>query len=319
MPDTSINNQTFRMSLLTYTIRKVFRPKIMIFDLDDTLFRWPRKLKLKGGGKLNFHRYVANIFAKVICEYLRDYADSKMNLKEGDEDFARFYITKDEASEFCEEGYRLYGSSMIALIEEYPELDDDDLASIFLSTHQRMATHERKGVNAWVKPNFMLIESIRNLKTAPFILTHGSTPYAKIVLKALGLSGIIPDENIFGMDLYGYHNTKNTYAPYVWIQQKISKSVGKQVPFNRLIMSEDSHKNLVTAHNLGIKTVLLQRPNDLGEPLPDYPYVDHTHQTQDYLWMFLDKGINYTENKQDRHFLESYSENTISGASFGYF
>lgn len=286
-------SKTFRMPKLNYYIRKTFRPKVLILDLDDTVLLWPRKLRLSNGKHLNFSAYFGNIFAKVTSEVLD--------------------IERDDAYELCLTGFQEYGSAIIGLMasDDYA-VTFEQAEEIFLKVHKQAATNPSKGLVAWVKPNIKLYSLLKQLKTVPYIFTHGSTEYAKIALKGMGLlNTIIPEDNVFGMDMYGYHNTKNKPAAYVWLQQKLN------LPYNRMIMSEDSKKNLYWAHAGGMKTVLLHRPDTRGEPFPNYHYVDHAHQTlEDYISMFLDKGVNYTEEKLDRSLAELVYESQIFGIGY---
>ena len=65
--------------------------------------------------------------------------------------------------------------------------------------------------------------------------------------------------------------------------------------------------------------MLLHRPDEKGDPFAPYPYVDHNHQTlADYIAMFLDKGVNYTEEKLDRSYLELISEVQTAGTAHTY-
>jgi FMN phosphatase YigB (HAD superfamily) len=277
---------TFRMPKLNYYIRKHFRPKVLILDLDDTVLLWPRRLKLVSGKHLNFSAYVGNVFAKITSEVLE--------------------IERDDAYELCLTGFQDYGSAIIGLMasEDY-DVSFAQAEEIFLKVHKQVATNPSKGLVAWAKPNIQLYNLLKQLRTKPYIFTHGSTEYAKIALKTMGLlNTVIPEENVFGMDMYGYYNTKNKPAAYAWLQQRLN------IPFNRMVMSEDSHKNLYWAYAAGMKTVLLHRPDAKGDPFPDYLFVDHTHQSlEDYLSMFLDKGVNYTKEKLDRALAELLYEN----------
>lgn len=285
-------SKTFRMPKINYYVRKTFRPKTLVLDFDDTMCLWPRNLKLKNGRHLNFSAYVANVFSKFTKEVLK--------------------IPRDEAHELCLSGFLEYGSAIIGLMEsEDYDVSFEQADEIFKKVHYQMATNPSKGLVAWAKPNIFLTQALSQLKTKPYVFTHGSTEYAKIGLQCMGLlNTVIPEENVFGMDMFGYYNTKNKEPAYVWLQQKIG------VPYNRMVMSEDSHKNLIWAHVLGMKTVLLHRPDQKGEPFPDYDYVDHTHQTlEDYLQMFLEKGVNYTEEKLDRTLAELLSETQPLGAT----
>ncbi len=287
--------RTFRMPKINYYVRKVYRPKILVLDFDDTVLLWPRNLKLTNGKRLNFSAYVANVFAKFTAEILG--------------------IDKDEAYELCFAGFVEYGSAIIGLMEsdDY-DVTYDQAHEIFIKVHHHVATNPSKGLVAWAKANIRLYEQLKALKTTPYIFTHGSTEYALIGLKCMGLlDTVIPAENVFGMDMFGYYNTKNKPAAYVWLQQKLN------IPFNRMIMSEDSHRNLFYAHGFGMKTVLLHRPDEKGDPFAPYPYVDHNHQTlADYIAMFLDKGVNYTEEKLDRSYLELISEVQTAGTAHTY-
>ncbi|MAI07419.1 MAG: hypothetical protein CMF61_00535 [Magnetococcales bacterium] len=285
--------KTFRMPKINYYVRKHFRTKILVLDLDDTIMPWPRNMPLKNGKHLNLNAYVSNVFAKIASEVLG--------------------LDRDEAYELCSSGYFNYGSAIIGLLET-PDYDvtEEQAHEIFMRVHQQTATNPSKGVVAWAKPNFKLYYLLSQFKTVPYIITHGSTPYAKIALQCMGLlNTVVPEENVFGLELYGYYNTKNKPNPYIWFQQKTG------IPFNRMVMSEDSHKNLFFAKALGIKTVLLHREGEQGEPFPNYDYVDHTHQKlEDYLQMFLDKGVNYTEEKLERSLEELVSENAPYGAYY---
>lgn len=295
MPKRNLHEVTFKMPLLNYLIRKHFRPKILILDFDDTVCLWPRNLKLKDGKHLNFNAYMSNVFAKITSEVLG--------------------IDFEEAAEMCMAGFSKYGSSIIELIEsEDYDVSIEEIDRIFEDVHMRAATHPTKGLVGWAKPNFKLHYLLSQLSNKPYIFTHGSTAYAKIGLQAMGLlNTVIPEESVFGMEQYGYYNTKKGANAYIWLQQKV------KVAFNRMIMSEDSHKNLIWAHNLGMKTVLLHGPDKKGEPFPDYDYVDHTHQTlEDYVEMFLKKGISYTETKCDRTVAEMVGENPTYGARVPY-
>lgn len=289
--------KTFRMPLVTYMVRKALRPKFLVLDFDDTVLLWPRNMKLPNGRHLNFSAYMSNIFAKIVGETLG--------------------IERDEAYELCLSGFLQYGSSMIGLMEseDYKEiLTEEVLDDVYQSVHRQAATNPSKGLIAWATSNLALHYLLSSIKTPIYILTHGSTEYAKIGLKTMGLlNTVIPEENVFGMEMYGYANTKKGPGAYLWLQQRLG------LPFNRMIMSEDSHKNLIYAKKLGMKTVLLHRPDEKGEPFPNFDYVDHTHQTlEDYLTMFLDKGINYTENKQVRSLAEIEWENRSVGKNTVY-
>lgn len=282
---------TLKMPILNYYIRKAFRPKILVLDFDDTVCLWPRNLKLKNGKHLNFSAYMSNVFSKIVADILN--------------------IDIDEAYELCLTAFLEYGSSIIGLMES-PDYDvsQKQIDEIFIRVHDQCANNPSKGLIAWAKPNDNLTSLLSNLITKPYIFTHGSTEYAKTGLACMGLlNTVIPEENVFGMDMYGYKNTKKTPASYIWLQQKIN------APFNRMIMSEDSKHNLYWAKRLGLTTVLLHTPTEKGDPFPDISYVDHTHQTlENYLEVFLDKGVSYTEEKLNRSVFELISENQTLSA-----
>ncbi|MFT7144555.1 MAG: FMN phosphatase YigB (HAD superfamily) [bacterium] len=293
MPEEQLSEKTFRMPKLNYYIRKVFRPKVLVFDLDDTICLWPQNLELDNGYYLNFNEYMGNVFAKYTSEILG--------------------IDRKEAFSLCEMGFRKHHSSIIGLLKSAKHnVTNEQADEIFEKVHLHVANHKSKGAVAWAKSNPKLTWLLTQLKTSPYVFTHGSTAYAKIMLELMGLlNTVIPEENVFGLEQFGYVNHKMMPASYLWFQQKVG------LPFNRYIMHEDSKKNLYWAKQFGMKTVWLQKGRfDEEDDLPEASYADHSHNTlEDYLEMFLQKGVSYTEEKFDRSVFEIMWENQTLGAS----
>lgn len=107
-------------------------------------------------------------------------------------------------------------------------------------------------------------------------LTHGSSDWAKRVLAQRQLLSFFSPEHIVGMEHYDFQKKHESELPFATILARLGKDP------QQCIMVEDSHRNLMIPHAMGIETVLVHRL--LDEPVP---YVNHQFSTPDLFMQAL--------------------------------
>ncbi len=113
------------------------------------------------------------------------------------------------------------------------------------------------------------------------IVTHGSRYWAEKVVELLGLQDIFPPERILALDdpAIAFQGKHESEVPF----REALKILG--LPPESVAVVEDTSKNLVIPHRMGMTTVLLV----WGKPVPqDHPHVSQFHDTAaDFLQSLL--------------------------------
>lgn len=107
-----------------------------------------------------------------------------------------------------------------------------------------------------------LQQALENLQLPSYVFTNGSRCHVERVITALGIDGLFAD--VFDIRIAGYQ-PKPHPDPYRQVLAKLS------VTGEYCVMVEDQHKNLKTAKDFGMKTVLV---GQAGLPTEEYTYVD---------------------------------------------
>lgn len=120
------------------------------------------------------------------------------------------------------------------------------------------------------QPATAAFSQLADKKVPMVILTHGSRPWVKRVLAHIGLPDFLPDTYIIGFEHTNRVKKNESAAPV----QQAAALLG--IAPDRLGMIEDSHNNLVYAHELGVHTGYVH----YGKPLAPQP-AHVRHQSSD--------------------------------------
>lgn len=93
------------------------------------------------------------------------------------------------------------------------------------------------------------------------LITHGSKPWAKRALGKLGLREYFSDEWLFGFEDFDFHGKEASAKAYLQVLNQLGHKP------DEVAMIEDSPRNLVHAHAIGMTTILLNH----GKPLAELP------------------------------------------------
>lgn len=115
-------------------------------------------------------------------------------------------------------------------------------------------------VGSRLKRDDELHASLSRLSVPSYVFTNGSRCHADRVVKALGLDGVFAD--VFDIRVADYQPKPNP-DPYRQVLNRLGLS-GEDC-----VMVEDQHKNLETAKDFGMRTVLVA-----ADPGCEYGYVD---------------------------------------------
>lgn len=143
--------------------------------------------------------------------------------------------------------WRQYGTTLAGLMREHgvdpgPYLDD---------VHDISLDHLERDPD--------LAAMIADLPGKRIVYTNGPVPYARNVLKARGLEGSFHE--VYGIESADFA-PKPERGAFETIFAKAACTPEKGAMF------EDDHRNLAVPNELGMKTVLVHRPED-----PDHPHV----------------------------------------------
>ena len=129
-----------------------------------------------------------------------------------------------------------YGTSLAGLMQNY-QVDPDDFLNF---VHDIDFSVLPKDLN--------LLEALNNLPGRKLVYTNGTVPYAREVLKYLGLFSVFDE-------IYGIEDA--TYVP-----KPLPEAFGiifskANIVYNRSAMFEDEVRNLEVPSKLGLKTILV--------------------------------------------------------------
>jgi putative hydrolase of the HAD superfamily len=180
----------------------------------------------------------------------------------------RFGVDDDEAHAIQKGYYRSYGTTLNGLMHEHG-----------VDPHEFLGFVHDIDVSA-LAPNPGLAQGIAALPGRKVVFTNGSAMHAARVTKQLGL-----DQSFDGvMDIIGLNYRPK---PHAEAYDALFAHFGAQP--TRSAMFEDLPRNLIPAHRLGMKTVLITGEhlwrND-GPTAPD-DYADFVHHETDDLGAFL--------------------------------
>ena len=141
-----------------------------------------------------------------------------------------------------------------------------------LMTHHNIDPHDYLSVvhdidHTPVQPNPRLDAALERLPGRKLIFTNGSVPHAEAVLERLGVTrhfeaifDIVASDFIPKPDLAPYHELLRRHG----------------IAPNRTFFAEDSARNLVPAHALGMTTLYVQHGADWNvDPHSDADYIHH--------------------------------------------
>ncbi len=140
--------------------------------------------------------------------------------------------------------------------------------------------HDGIDLKQIVEPVAGVTEAFAQANVGHVLVTHGSRPWAQRALKAVGLHQVFEDDHIFCLEDMNFSGQGASPRAYLDILQQL----GHQA--HQVAMVEDSAKNLIYAHQLGMTTFLLRHDSSAGEQLP---YV--THQVSHVSEVFKTLGL----------------------------
>ena len=142
-----------------------------------------------------------------------------------------------------------YGTSLAGLMQNY-QVDPDDFLNF---VHDIDFSVLPKDLN--------LLEALNNLPGRKLVYTNGTVPYAREVLKYLGLFSVFDE-------IYGIEDA--TYVPKPFPEAFEIIFSKANIAHNRSAMFEDEVRNLKVPFKLGLKTILVSNVQS------NKKYVDYT-------------------------------------------
>ena len=125
-------------------------------------------------------------------------------------------------------------------------------------------------VSSRLSHDLVLQQALTDLQLPCYVFTNGSRCHVERVLAALGLVGLFAD--VFDIRIADYQPKPNP-DPYLQVLKRL------ELEGHQCIMVEDQHKNLKTAKQFGMKTVLVGSAREEEKKLS---YVDaHIEKTAD--------------------------------------
>ena len=166
---------------------------------------------------------------------------------------AQFYgVSMEEADKICVKYWKTYGTTLCGLMtleKIQPEEFLDFVHDIDLSI---------------IKPCTETLEGLKKLEGRKFIFTNADKPHAERVLERMGIANQF--EGIYDV-IWSEYKPKPDRTTY----ERLMKHLGADA--QKTVMLEDTQMNLKTAHDMGMKTVLIH-----GDTALDMHH-DHVHQT----------------------------------------
>ena len=181
---------------------------------------------------------------------------------------ARFGCDDTEAHRMQKGYYRSYGTTLNGLMQEHG-----------IDPHEFLDFVHKIDVSGLV-PNPRLAESIRALPGRKVVFTNGSAWHAERVTRQLGLTGAF--DGVMDIVALGFRpkpHAEAYEALFAHFQAQPARSV----------LFEDLPRNLIPAHRLGMRTVLIageQHWRNDG-PVPPDDYADYVDHETDDLGAFL--------------------------------
>lgn len=156
-----------------------------------------------------------------------------------------------------------------AIIDHYDRVYDPHILPESLKTkadfdrhHFHHLYHDGLDLKRMIEPVSGVSEAFARVNVVHVIVTHGSRPWAERALKTLGIRQYFKDSHIFCLEDMNFSGKGASPRAYLEIMQKLGHAP------HQVAMVEDSHKNLVYAHQLGMTTFLLRHGLPASDPLP---------------------------------------------------
>ncbi len=153
-------------------------------------------------------------------------------------------ISYQQAEAMCDDYFHRYGGSLRGLQLHQKSVDIEKFSSY---SHDVDLSH--------VKPDVELQKALANFPNKRYVFTNSPKPYAKRMIRHLGLEDYFDD--VFSVELTDYQMKP---APHAF--NRICDHFGFAA--ENAVMYDDQPKNLSTAKHLGMRTVLVNR-DDLSE------------------------------------------------------
>lgn len=128
--------------------------------------------------------------------------------------------------------------------------------------------HNNLDAEALIAPNPALVEAFQRLGGRHAVLTHGNRDWADRVLRRIGIRDFFPDSRIVALEDCGYVMKTDEEKPFLIALERVGQ------PPEHTAMVEDSHRNLIIPHRMGMATALVH----YGTPrqsLPDHVHIQH--------------------------------------------
>jgi putative hydrolase of the HAD superfamily len=142
-------------------------------------------------------------------------------------------ISHEKANCLRTDYWKKYGSTLRGLMIHH-QIDPHD----FL-----LKTHNLKDIEEKIEPVKNLRMILKSINDHKIILTNAPTHYAKFILKKL-------DIHYFFKQIICIEDNSFISKPDIRIFRKI-----KRMPYQKIILIDDSHENLKSAYHAGMKTV----------------------------------------------------------------
>jgi putative hydrolase of the HAD superfamily len=169
-----------------------------------------------------------NVFG-LIDQRINRYMQEKLRIPEPEVDVLRRHY------------WKVYGVTLNGLMIHY-RVDPEDFLHY---VHDVDLSHV-------LKPNQKLRRALKGINSNKVIFTNGSSRHAENVLSALGIEDIFQD--VFDVRVASF-KPKPFLEPYLKVLEAMN-SEGRDC-----VMIDDIPENLKTAKGLGMKTILIGRPN----------------------------------------------------------
>lgn len=151
-------------------------------------------------------------------------------------------IAPDEVDGLRKRYWKEYGTTLQGLIRHHVVDPEDYLDYV-----------HAVDVSSRLSEDQPLCRALKNLPLPCYIFTNGSRCHVDRVVRALGLDGLFAD--VFDIRIANYQ-PKPHPDPYHAVLKKLS------LPGHQCVMVEDQQQNLMTAKELGMKTVLVGQPRE---------------------------------------------------------
>lgn len=204
-------------------------PRLVVFDLDNTLYREPPELS----------RACEEAMARAASELI-----------EG--------LSYEEALHISQTSNHQTGSVRAHFMEQY----NADPAVLHQMYHN-MVDHMVLPVCEDTKAAFAKVSGEKVLLG---LLTHGSRGWTDRVLDHLGLSDCFDPVLRVPVEDVDFHHKHESERPFHEIMARASEYSGEVIDAADCMMVEDVERNLSVAHRLGLQTVLVTHGADVPKP-----------------------------------------------------